>query len=81
MSKLNFREAVLPDLHEINHIYEVTRKRLNKDGLLQWNSKYPNPNTFIEAIIANSMYVLEVNRELAGAVILDSNFDSILTLY
>lgn len=48
-----------------------------EQNIYQWNEVYPNKNAFINDFKRNELYVLEVNRELAGCICISTFKDAI----
>lgn len=68
---LEFVEATLADLEEINTIYLKCRENLFANGILQWDDNYPNKEYFQECIEDQCLFVLKRDTEIIGHVVLN----------
>jgi RimJ/RimL family protein N-acetyltransferase len=58
-------------LEEINEIYLKCRESLFENGILQWDDQYPNKEYFQECIENKDLYVLIMNSNIIGHVVLN----------
>lgn len=60
---------------EIDKITTITRacgSKMIADGIFQWNDTYPNSAAFEEDLGRNELFVLEVNEEILGCIVISS---------
>ena len=65
-------------LTDINLILELTKacaEAMIDKGIYQWNSHYPNRMAFEADIERGELYVLELNSELLGCVVISTHMD------
>lgn len=70
------RTANIQDLDELYFIYKKAKLHLDDQGIFQWNDSYPNRSVIEKDIRDNSLFVLENESEITGAVCLNQEQDS-----
>lgn len=66
----NIRKAVEADLDELIELYKACTIRMNKAGLFNWHSSYPDHETISGDIKRGTLYILERDR-IHGAMTLN----------
>lgn len=71
-----FRLAGNDDIDQIDQIFLEAKKRMADEGIEQWNDErnVPNRNTAVEGITSQTMYVYEIDKEVAGVIVIDTDF-------
>lgn len=75
--KRYIRIATIEDLHDIEKLYDDLNKYLEEEvNYCGWKRGiYPTKETALLGIKNNSLYLLKIDEEIAGAVIIDQNQD------
>ena len=63
---------------EITNILTLTKdcaKHMIDKGIYQWNEHYPSRHAFEEDIKRNELFVLEINKEIQGTVVISTLMD------
>ena len=69
------RKAVLLDIEAILSVTKACAKTMIAKGIYQWNEHYPNINAFQNDIKRNELYVLEIENEVAGCIVISTHMD------
>lgn len=67
------RKATLNDLDNIMSIIKETVKDMNSSDNYQWDNNYPNENTFENDINNDTLYIKEIDGDIAGFICIDYN--------
>ncbi|WFD11075.1 GNAT family N-acetyltransferase [Tepidibacter hydrothermalis] len=67
------RKASLNDLDTIMGIIKETVKDMNSSDNYQWDNNYPNKNTFENDINNETLYIKEIDGDIAGFICVDYN--------
>lgn len=69
------RKAIVEDIKPILVITKACAKAMIAKGIYQWNEHYPNRNAFINDIKRNELYVLEIDGEVKGSIVISTLMD------
>jgi ribosomal protein S18 acetylase RimI-like enzyme len=69
------RKANITDIETIMIMTKACAKAMIANGIYQWNEQYPNPAAFINDVKRNELYVLEINRQVKGSIIISTFMD------
>ncbi len=69
------RKGRLSDIETIMQLTKSCAKHMISNGIYQWNEHYPNKNAFINDITRDELYVLEVDDEITGTVVISTFMD------
>ncbi|WP_111683288.1 GNAT family N-acetyltransferase [Winogradskyella tangerina] len=69
------RKGNLEDIKSIMQLTKACAKAMIAKGIYQWNEHYPNPNAFEQDVNRNELYVLELNGQIKGTVVISSLMD------
>lgn len=72
---LMIRKATLKDISTILLITKACAKSMIEKGIYQWNEHYPNKNALINDVARNELYVLEVNENIIGSIVISNLMD------
>ena len=64
--------------NDIGRIIEITRacaKHMISNGVFQWNEHYPNRAAFINDVDRQELYVLEIENEVIGCIVISTFMD------
>ena len=70
------RIAKLAEIEQIMEITSACADRMTSEGIIQWNSFYPNKKTFQKDVERNELYVLLFERSIIGCIVISSEKDS-----
>ena len=56
-------------------ITKACAKAMIANGIYQWNEHYPNPSAFKNDIKRNELYVLEIDGQVKGTIVISSFMD------
>ncbi len=71
------RFALKKDLTKIIQITKACAKHMCEMGIFQWNENYPSIEGFEKDLINNELFVLEVNGEIIGAIVISTRKDAV----
>ena len=69
------RKAVQLDIEAILSVTKACAKTMIAKGIYQWNQHYPNAKAFQNDIKRNELYVLEIENEVAGCIVISNHMD------
>lgn len=69
------RKGRLSDIEAIMQLTKSCAKHMISNGIYQWNEHYPNKEAFINDVTRDELYVLEVDGEIAGTVVISTFMD------
>lgn len=67
------RLATINDLSSIEKLVEEAKEIMEKFNNNQWDDKYPVTEHFKEDIESETLYVLDVDNEIYGFIVIDQN--------
>jgi ribosomal protein S18 acetylase RimI-like enzyme len=73
-SVLIFRKAFSRDLNSVTDLFSAVIKDMNMNNLFLWNHNYPSRGTIKKDIEKETMYVITLNENIVGAVVLNNKF-------
>ena len=68
--------ASYKDIPQILKITQACAKHMTNQGIVQWNSHYPNKAAFENDLQNNELYVISNNTKLVGCVVVTSKMSS-----
>ena len=68
---MKFLRAETEDLEEIYSLFRSEVELMNTRGNFQWNSKYPSKDDFRTSLLHGNLYLLRLEKEIAGMAVLD----------
>ena len=71
------RKALEKDINSILRITKACATFMIKNGIFQWNEHYPNYEAFKADIERNELFVLEVDKNIVGSIIISTLMDEI----
>jgi ribosomal protein S18 acetylase RimI-like enzyme len=69
------RKALETDIEPIMIITKACANAMIANGIYQWNEYYPNRNAFKNDIKRNELYVLEINGDVKGCIVISTLMD------
>lgn len=69
------RKGSLEDIDSIMNLTKACAKAMIANGIYQWNEHYPNPSAFINDVNRNELYVLEIDNQVKGTIVISSFMD------
>ena len=72
---MKIRKAQKKDLENIMKMYKSCVKGMIKNGITQWDSKYPNLDIISLDVNAETFYIAEIEQEIIGGINIDQNQD------
>jgi len=69
------RKGNLKDINSIISMTKACAKVMISNGIFQWNEHYPNATAFENDIKRNELYVLEINDEVKGTIVISTFMD------
>ena len=69
------RKGKQGDIEAIISITKACAKAMISNGIYQWNEHYPNPLAFKNDIKRDELYVLEINRQVQGTIVISTSID------
>lgn len=69
------RKGKTEDIKAIMNLTKACAKAMIANGIYQWNEHYPNPSAFIKDVERNELYVLEINSEIKGSIVISTFMD------
>jgi hypothetical protein len=72
---MKIRKAQKKDLKNIMKMYKSCVKGMIKNGITQWDSKYPNLDIISLDVNAETFYIAEIEQEIIGGINIDQNQD------
>lgn len=71
MEKAQILRAKLGELDEVTEMFEDCKSYLERRGILQWDDNYPNQEYFESAFKGEKLFVLKIDGQIKGAMVLD----------
>lgn len=72
---MQLRTAAEKDLYRIFKMYEKAKEKLCAQGIFQWDEIYPDEKILSEDIKAGQMYVFDLGKDIAAALVLNGECD------
>jgi len=69
------RKGNLKDIDAIMLLTKACAKAMIAKGIYQWNEHYPNPFAFENDVKRNELYVLEVDGQVKGTIVISTFMD------
>lgn len=69
------RKAVKEDIDAILNITKACAAYMIEHGIFQWNEHYPNRLAFEKDVARNELFVLEVDNEIRGCIVISTLMD------
>ncbi len=69
--KPRIRKAKTTDLERVVSLYRACTRKMNREGLDNWNPAYPGKSTFLQDIRQESLFIMESGEPLMAAVTLN----------
>lgn len=69
------RKGTLNDINTIMLLCSACAKVMILKDIFQWNEHYPNTKAFTADIERNELYVLEVNNNIVGTIVISTLMD------
>lgn len=71
------RKAIEQDINSILKITKACAAFMIKNGIFQWNEHYPNYEAFKSDIERDELFVLEIDKNIVGNIIISTFMDEI----
>ena len=69
------RKGKIEDINPIMNLTKACAKAMIAKGIYQWNAHYPNPSAFKNDIDRNELYVLEIDADISGTIVISTLMD------
>ncbi len=69
------RRALETDIEPIMAMAKACAKAMIANGIFQWNEHYPSVTAFIDDTKRNELYVLDINSEVKGTIVISKLMD------
>ncbi|EDP72732.1 Predicted acetyltransferase [Flavobacteriales bacterium ALC-1] len=69
------RKGKPSDIETIISMTKACAKTMIANGIYQWNEHYPNPSAFENDIKRDELYVLEINEQVKGTIVISTFMD------
>jgi len=69
------RSATLTDIYALIQVTKACAKYMISKGIFQWNEHYPNRTAFENDVTRNELFVLEIEDEIIGSIVLSNIMD------
>lgn len=69
------RKGNLKDIDAIMLLTKACAKAMIAKGIYQWNEHYPNPSAFEKDLKRNELYVLEIDGQVKGTIVISTFMD------
>lgn len=69
------RAAKLADISQILVMTKACAKHMIQKGIFQWNEHYPSREAFLNDLERQELFVLDVNGEIIGAIVISTHMD------
>ena len=69
------RKARLDDIESIMDMTKACARHMEQQGIFQWNAHYPNRNAFENDVKRDELYVLEIEGEIKGCIVVSTFMD------
>jgi ribosomal protein S18 acetylase RimI-like enzyme len=71
MENIQILRAKLIEINGITEMFEDCKSYLERRGILQWDETYPNQEYFETAFKGENLFVLKIDGQIKGAMVLD----------
>lgn len=69
------RKGSFKDIVSLMHLIRACAKVMIANGIYQWNEHYPNPSAFTQDIERDELYVLDINGQVMGTIVISTLMD------
>lgn len=69
------RKGKIEDIKAIMNLTKACAKTMIANGVYQWNEHYPNVSAFVNDIERHELFVLEIDSEINGTIVISSFMD------
>ena len=69
------RKATTSDIDSILKITKACAKHMTDNAIFQWNKHYPSKDAFLNDVERDELYVLEINDNITGCVVISTLMD------
>ena len=69
------RKAVQKDIETVMDMTKACAKAMIAKGIYQWNEHYPKASAFLNDTRRDELYVLEIESQVAGSVVISTFMD------
>ncbi len=72
---MNIKKANINNIEEIFFFVQKAIKKMNNEGILQWDEIYPSKDDFYNDAQKNQLYIAEINGQTAACFTLNQECD------
>lgn len=69
------RSAIVNDIDPLMEITKACAEHMIANGIHQWNEHYPSKETFINDLKRKELYVVEINNDPIGCIVISTHKD------
>lgn len=69
------RKGKIEDIESIIELTKACAKTMIANGIYQWNEHYPNASAFTNDVERDELYVLELDSEIRGTIVISTFMD------
>ena len=69
------RRAKISEIPDILTITQACAKKMQDNGIFQWNEHYPSRQAFVKDIERNELFVIEENNIIQGTIVISTLMD------
>lgn len=69
------RRAKISEIPDILTITQTCAKKMQENGIFQWNEHYPSEEAFIKDIERDELFVIEENNAVQGTIVISTVMD------
>jgi ribosomal protein S18 acetylase RimI-like enzyme len=69
------RKGKIEDIKAIMNLTKACAKTMIANGIYQWNEHYPNVSAFVNDIERHELFVLEIDSEINGTIVISTFMD------
>ncbi|MEC7769884.1 MAG: GNAT family N-acetyltransferase [Bacteroidota bacterium] len=69
------RRAKISEIPDILTITQACAKKMQENGIFQWNEHYPSEEAFIKDIERDELFVIEENNAVQGTIVISTVMD------
>lgn len=69
------RKGKIEDIKAIMDLTKACAKAMIANGIYQWNEHYPNVSAFVNDVERHELYVLEIDSEIKGTIVISTLMD------
>ena len=69
------RRAKISEIPDILIITQACAKKMQANGIFQWNEHYPSKEAFIKDIEREELFVIEENKTVLGTIVISTLMD------